>query len=145
MKIPDPPAFEDEASLFSLATEYLEAAELLIQAPIVKVNVSLVTYFLLGHAGELLLKSLLFKHGVTLDDLKFKFGHDLAKLIRRVKKLNLAGSISLAQLLALSKIYEPKKTEYRQLVATSFPSRESLLVELRILEREVFSQLTSEA
>ena len=141
MSIPDPPAFEDEASLFSLASEYLEAAEILIQVPIVKANVSSVTYFLLGHAGELLLKSLLLKHGVSLDDLKHKFGHNLAKLIKRVRKLNLTGLMSLAQLEALSETYAPKKTEYRQLKATSFPSRDLILVELRALEREVFNHV----
>ena len=137
----EPPAFEDAASLFSLATEYLEAAEILIQAPAIKVNVSLVIYFLLGHAGELFLKSFLFKYEVSLDDLKFKLGHDLAKLIRRAQKLNLSKSVSFTHLRALSKIYAPKETEYRQLVVTNFPQRELLLTEVRALGREVFNHV----
>ena len=81
------PAFEDEASLFSLAGEYLEAAEILARTPPIKINVSLVTFYLLGHAAELLLKSLLHKHGVPLTDLKDwkKYGHDLSKLIKKAK------------------------------------------------------------
>ena len=65
-----PPAFEDEASLFSLANEFLEAAEILARSPPDELNVSLVTLYLLGHAAELQLKCLLHKHGVPLADLK---------------------------------------------------------------------------
>jgi hypothetical protein len=136
-----PPTFEDEASLFSLATEYLEAADILIQAPVLRLNVSLVTYFLLGHAGELLLKSFLFRHGVSVDDLKHKLGHNLAELIRRARTLGLPESVLLTHLQELSKNYAPKNTEYRQLVDTSYPPRDLLLTELRLLEHQVFSHV----
>jgi hypothetical protein len=141
MSVVVPPVFEDEASLFSLATEYLEAADILIQAPVVKLNVSLVTYYLLGHASELLLKSFLVKHGVSLKDLKCKFGHNLAKLIQRARELGLPESVSLTALQELSKNYTPKDTEYRQLVAATYPSRDRLLNELRVLESQVFNHV----
>lgn len=137
------PTFEDEASLFSLATEYLEAADMLIQAPAIKVNVSLVIYFLLGHAGELLLKSFLLKRGVSLDDLKYKLGHNLTKLIRCTRNLGLPESLPLLHLKDLSKNYEKKSTEYRQLKLQSYPQQDALLAELRTLERVVFNHVVA--
>ena len=135
------PVFEHETSLFSLATEYLEAADILTRAPVLRLNVSLVTYYLLGHAGELLLKSYLFKRQVPLDDLKFKLGHNLSKLIRRAQSLGLPATVPLPHLEALSKTYTPKSTEYRQFKAASFPPKELLLSELRALERQVFHHI----
>jgi hypothetical protein len=39
------PNFEDETSHYSVATEYLHAAEILIETPVAKINASLVTFF----------------------------------------------------------------------------------------------------
>ena len=138
-----PPPFEDEASLFSLANEYLEAAAILARTPPLKLNVSLVTFYLLGHAAELLLKSLLHKHGVPLDDLKDRkqYGHNFAKLVGQARKSGLIASTSLRSVEAFSKNYTPKHTEYRQNVATSLPPLESLLQELRALQSQVFNHV----
>ena len=138
---PQSPVFEDEASLFSLATEYLEAAEILARTPPVKLNVSLVTLYLLGHAAELLLKSLLHTHGVPLEDLKKKYGHNLGKLIEEARKRELLVSTLLVSVEAFSKTYTPKHTEYRQKVAASLPLLESLLQELRLLQTQVFNHV----
>jgi hypothetical protein len=138
-----PPVFEDEASLFSLATEYLEAAEILARTPPVKVNVSLVTFYLLGHAAELLLKSLLHKHGVPLQDLKDrkKYGHNLGKLVEQSRGKGFIAPTFLLNVEAFSKTYTPKHTEYRQKVAMSLPPLESLLQELRALQSQVFNHV----
>ena len=92
-----PPNYEDEASLYSLATEYLHAAEILIETPVTKLNVSLVSYYLLGHAAELLMKSCLFKAGVPLKELKFDVGHDLKQLASRVQEIGLRPPLALPQ------------------------------------------------
>ena len=138
-----PPVFEDEASLFSLASEYLEAAEILARTPPVKMSVSLVTYYLLGHAAELLLKSVLHKHGVPLHDLKDrkKYGHSLAKLVSEVRRSRLVAPTFLSHVEAFSKIYAPKRTEYRKKVGMDLPPLEILLQELRALKSQVFSHV----
>lgn len=138
-----PPNFEDEASLYSLATEYLHAAEILIETPVTKLNVSLVSYYLLGHAAELLLKSCLYKAGVPLKELKFDVGHDLEQLAFRVQEIGLRPSLELPQIVALSTNYKAKSTEYRQLKAMSFPPKDLLLQELRTLSSRVFSSVAA--
>jgi hypothetical protein len=74
------PRFEDEATLLSLSTEYLEAAKVLHSTPPTKVNYAIVIFYLLGHAAELLLKSFLHKNGESIVDIKNKYGHNLTKL-----------------------------------------------------------------
>ncbi len=133
-----PPIFEDEASLFSLAAEYLEAADILARTPLVKLNVSLVTLYLLGHAAELLLKSLLCTYGVPIEDLKKKYGHNLSNLMKEARKRGLLTS-DLPSIEAFSKVYTPKYTEYRQKVCTCLPLLDSLLPELRLLKSQVFN------
>jgi hypothetical protein len=136
-----PPDFEDEASLFSLSTEYLEAAAILEQTLVVKLNVSLVTYFLLGHSAELLLKSFLFKQGISIENLKNNYGHNLAKLTREARKLGLSNSISLEHVQTLSQHYVSKQTEYRQKRKASFPPKDLLIGELRHLANHVFGHI----
>jgi len=138
-----PPNFEDEASLYSLATEYLHAAEILIETPVTKLNVSLVSYYLLGHAAELLLKSFLYKAGVPLKELKFDVGHNLEQLASRVQEIGLRPPLELPQIVALSSNYKAKSTEYRQLKAMSFPPKDLLLQEVRTLSSRVFSSVAT--
>lgn len=61
---------EDEATLWSLSNEYLEAAKVLQNAPLTKVNFHIVIYYLIGHSVELSLKSYLFQHEESVEDLK---------------------------------------------------------------------------
>lgn len=137
----EPPTFEDEATLFSLSTEYLEAASILHGTPATKYNVSLVTLFLLGHAAELLLKSFLFKRGETIEHLKFKLGHNLAKLVKRAKDKGLSEKLPLQHILAFSSYYACKRTEYRRAVEASLPHIDLLLQEVQELQVYVFSQV----
>lgn len=137
------PTYEDEASLYSLATEYLHAAEILVEAPVAKLNVSLVTFYLLGHAAELLMKSRLYKAGVPLDELRFNIGHDLEQLVAKVQAVGLHPPLALPHILALAKNYKAKSTEYRQLKAMSFPSKELLLQEVRTLSSRVFNEVAT--
>ena len=138
-----PPDYEDEASLYSLATEYLHAAEILIDTPVTKLNLSLVSYHLLGHAAELLMKSWLYKAGVPLKELKVGVGHDLAQLASRVQVIGFCPPLALPQIVALSINYKSKSAEYLQLKAMSFPPKDLLLQEVRALSSRVFSSVTT--
>lgn len=135
--------FEDEASLFSLASEYLEAAEILDAAPVLKVNVSLVIYYLTGHAAELLLKSFLYKKGIALNDLRKEYGHNLKKLVVAARSRGLSGALQLDHIEMLSKHYAPKSTEYRQLVAAQYPPRDLLLAQVQALQSQVFNHVAT--
>ena len=138
-----PPTVEDEASLFSLASEYLEAATILDAAPVLKVNVSLVTYYLIGHAAELLLKSFLYKKGIAIKDLTKEYGHDLKKLVKATRSYGLSGTVPLDHVEALSKHYKAKNIEYRQLIASQYPPRDFLLAQVQALERQIFSHIAT--
>ena len=132
---------EDEASLFSLGSEFLEAAKILEATPAVKMKVSSVAYYLVGHASELLLKSYLFRCGTSLDELKSKYGHDLIKIITKARALGLPTDVQLDLIEHLSQQYAPKKTEYRQLATASYPQLEPLLLQAQILQNHVFSHI----
>jgi hypothetical protein len=134
-----PPVFEDEATLFSLAGEFVEAASLLISQPPTRVNYSIVSYYLLGHAAELLLKSYLHKQGVPISELKKDYGHDLAELVRRSSAFDVG--VELPQIASLSLAYSEKRLEYRRRCQTSFPPLDALLSEVSQLQRRVFDQV----
>ncbi len=106
--------FEDEATLYSLSAEFLEAASVLSNTPPIRVNYTLVTFYLLGHAAELLLKSYLFQHGVSLEDLRKKYGHDLGLLIEKARSKGLPLSVSTEYLQSFASAYARKRTEYRR-------------------------------
>lgn len=129
---------EDEATMFSLSLEYLEAAEVLIKNPPTKVNYWIVIYYLLGHSAELALKSFMFKKDVSLEDLK-KIGHNLNKLITKSHELGLPEFICLRK---LSPIYSKKSLEYRRRKKESFPSAEALFSEVQQLHSLVFSHVS---
>jgi len=141
MNVVTPTNFEVEASFYSLATEYLHAAEILVATPVTTLNVSLVTYFLLGHAAELLMKSCLYKAGTPLQKLKCNFGHDLGQLISEAQKLGHNPPLSLPNIHALAKNYKAKSTEYRQLKEMSLPPNDLLLQEVKVLDSRVFDQV----
>jgi hypothetical protein len=143
MTVVAPPSFEDEASFYSLATEYLHAAVILAETPVTRINVSLVTFYLLGHAAELLLKSCLYKAGVPLKELKLEVGHDLDQLVLRVQEVGLHPPLELPHTLELAKNYKAKCTEYRQLKAMSFPPQDLLLEEVRALSSRVFNKVAA--
>ncbi len=134
----EPPQFEDEATLFSLSTEYLEAAAILHQTPITRINYSFVALYLLGHAAELLLKSFLYKKGDSIAYLRFKTGHDLSRLVKRARSKGLSEALSLRYILRMSSVYTAKRTEYRQSVQTELPPLDLLLEEVQSLQHHVF-------
>jgi len=129
---------EDDGTLFSLASEYLEAAIVLHSTPPVRINYSLVAYYLLGHSAELMLKSYLFDHGETAASLK-TVGHNLSKLIQRSRKHGLA--IPLTSIKALSPVYLEKGLEYRKKKEQIFPNQEDLIAEIQALQSKVLDKI----
>jgi hypothetical protein len=136
-----PPDFEDEATLYSLSSEYLEAASLLVQTPPMRLNVSLVTYYLVGHAAELLLKSYLYKRGVTLKELKKTYGHGIDALVNQSRLEGLPSSISTQHIQEFAAAYASKRTEYRRTQGLYLPSLDDLLAETKALQSVVFDHI----
>ena len=126
---------EDEVKLFSLSGEYLEAAKTLNSVPPTKVNHGIVTYFLLGHAAELLLKSYLFKKEIDIKELR-RIGHDLNSLSDKGCE---SGLKSYSSIRDLSPIYKAKKLEYRQRSRETFPPIDRLREEITELRSIVFN------
>ena len=92
---------QDDETLFSLSCEFLEAARVLQATPPIRIGYWSATYYLLGHAAELMLKAFLYKRGQKIDDLK-KINHDLEKLVSRARELGLPEKVQLNQILDLS-------------------------------------------
>lgn len=135
------PDFEDESTLFSLSSEFLEAATALHNTSPTRVKYTLVTFYLVGHAAELLLKSFLFKHGDTIEDLRKRYGHDLKLLVKRARLKGLVSSISTEHILKFASIYTRKRTEYRQTRELRFPPLDLLLREVQFLQAHVFNHV----
>jgi len=133
---------QDDATLLSLASEYLEAAMVLHEAPPTRINYSAVTFFLLGHAAELLLKGFLYMRGSDIVELK-KHGHNLAALVTKVKQAGLPTDIQLQAIKKLSLSYNSKGLEYRKNMAAEYPCRDVLLHEVKSLSDYVLSRAWS--
>lgn len=133
-----PPDFEDEATLYSLSSEYLEAANVLYNTPHTRIGYTLPTYYLAGHAAELMLKSFLFKHGESIKALK-RYGHDLKSLVKSARKKGLPVNVSIEHIHSFAEIYERKHTEYRQKQLLIFPPLDLLLNEIGSLQSHVFN------
>lgn len=131
---------QDDGTLYSLSDEFLEAARVLQATPPVRVGCSSATYYLLGHSAELMLKAFLFKHGVSIDELK-KIGHDLKELVCCAKKKGLPEKVHLQQILALADTYEGKTLEYRTRKRKTFPSLDLLTKEIEGLQSAVFDRI----
>ncbi len=136
-----PPDFEDEATLYSLSSEYLEAARVLYNTPPTRIGYTLVTYYLAGHAAELMLKSFLFKHGDTIEVLAKRYGHDLKSLVKRARKKNLPPGVSTEHIQSFARTYTHKHTEYRQKQQLKFPPLDLLLQEIGSLQSHVFNHV----
>jgi hypothetical protein len=130
---------QDEGSFYSLSTEYLSAARILINTPPITTNYSSVIYYLLGHAAELSLKSFLYKDGESIKSL-MEVGHNLSCLIELAqgKGLNING---LESIFELSRVYKDKGLEYRKLRNTYFPPQSQLLKDVEELQQAVFSRV----
>lgn len=138
---PPVPDFQDEDTLFSLSSEFLEAATVLAGTPPTRIGYSIVTYYLAGHAAELMLKSFLFKCGDTIEVLAKRYGHDLKLLVKRARLNGLPASVSTEHIQSFAGVYTRKRTEYRLKRPLRFPPLDLLLREIKKLEAHVFNQI----
>ena len=76
-------------------------------------------YFLLGRSLELLFKSWLVYKGFTENQIKSELGHDIRKILERVKELDFESELNLhidiafeAKILNLNRYYKYKDFEY---------------------------------
>lgn len=96
------------------AREFLAAAELVLNQT---EEVSLPSLFLFGHSIELSLKAFLLACGMTRNELKKNFGHNLEALLDESIKRGLEKEISIEDvergvLQLLNKEYQSKRLEY---------------------------------
>lgn len=138
---PPLPEFEDEATLYSLSSEFLEAATVLSNTPSTRTDYTLVTYYLAGHAAELMLKSLLFKHGDSIKDLTKRYRHDLKLLVKRARLKGLPVTISTKHIQSFAGVYTRKHTEYRRKYPLRLPPLDLLLLEIKRLQSHVFNHV----
>lgn len=83
--------------------------------------------YLIGHSIELSLKAFLLHKGVTLQELRTGYGHDLHKCFRKAKELELLGGVTfgeseLAAFEILNDLYSTKQLEYIITGAKRFPT-----------------------
>lgn len=133
--------FEDETTLFSLSSEFFEAATVLSNTPPKRIGYSLVVYYLAGHAAELTLKSLLFKHGDSTEILAKRYGHNLKWLVKRARERGLPVEISTEHVEAFGNLYLRKHTEYRRKHSLTFPPLDLLMEEIERLQVHVFDNV----
>jgi hypothetical protein len=120
--------------LLTDAKEMLAAADILRGSGVWKVSGP--TYYLLGHGIEVALKSFLLANGDSLDLLKHKLGHNLAKAARRVvatkcEPLACLLKARMPEIELLNIYYEAKEFEYRVTGAKRYPQKEVLIDFLR--------------
>jgi hypothetical protein len=131
---------QDDGTLYSLSDELLEAARVLQATSPTRVNFSSATYYLLGHSAELMLKAFLFKHGVSIDELK-KIGHNLEKLVCHAKEKGLPEKLQLQHILGLADTYKYKCFEYRVRKRETFPNLALITKEIEGLQSVVFGYI----
>lgn len=131
---------QDGGTLYSLADEFLEASVVLQNTPPIRVNYSSANYYLLGHSAELMLKAFLYRHGVTIPELR-KIGHDLEKLVTVSEEKGLPKTVSLNQIRQLAEIYRNKSLEYRERKKKTFPDIDLLTKEIEALQSAVFGKI----
>lgn len=125
---------QNDATFWSLSSEYFEAARVLYNTPPTRINYKHVIYYLLGHSAELSLKCYLFKNGLDKETLKKEFQHNLAKLLTEAEKNGLPmAQRSFESIYELSKTYNHKGFEYRENKKNSFPNQEKLVLETKKL------------
>jgi hypothetical protein len=112
------------------AKQMLKAAEILNESGEWKVLMP--TYYLLGHATEVVLKAFLLARGEELEGLKKRYGHNIAKAAKSVveAKHNAISPLvdeHLPEIELLNDYYKGKELEYRVTGAKSFPTKEGLI------------------
>jgi hypothetical protein len=111
------------------------AAAIILQAS-GDVKVQRPTYYLLGHAIELVLKSFLLANGDSQDRLRRRIGHDLRKAAQRVitaknDPISKVVADNLVYIEMLNPYYLAKELEYRVTGYKTYPPQTTLLLFLK--------------
>jgi hypothetical protein len=127
---------EDECTLYSLANEFMESALELEKFTPVNVKYTSSIIYLLCHASELFLKSVLYAKGQNKAKLK-RFGHDLSLLLGMVKIENFDVR-NYQNIQEISLMYRNKELEYRVNRKSKLPNIHSLINEVKSLKGIAF-------
>ena len=133
---PEPALHEDPArttpiGVLRFASEYLEAALAAEAKMATKATYGVVApipvLFLVGQSIELSLKAYLLSEGVSLRKLRYKYGHELYRSLRKAKELGLYNLVefSVEELSAvelLNQLYSSKQLQYIVTGAKTFPA-----------------------
>ena len=114
---------------------------MLFNTPPTRVGYTLVTYYLAGHAAELVLKSFLFKNGDAIEVLAKRYGHDLKLLVKRARLKGLPETESTEHIQGFASAYTRKRTEYRRKRHLRLPPLDLLLLEVKALQSHVFNHV----
>ena len=87
--------------------------------------------YLIGHSMELSIKAYLLQNGLTLRELRRRYGHDLHKCMKKAKELGLLNMVKLddgeiTAFDALAELYSTKQLEYIVTGEKEFPITGSL-------------------
>lgn len=112
------------------ASEYLEAA-LATEAKMgskaaYEIVVPIPVLFLIGQSIELSLKAFLLSEGVSLRKLRYKYGHELHRALRKAKELGLSNFVEFSEedlfvVELLNQLYSSKQLQYIVTGAKTFP------------------------
>lgn len=113
------------------AKKYLNAAKSVYKPPVtmrdkLTCRASFPAYFLIGRSIELSLKAFLFARGVKVNQLKYKYSHDLEKLIAESRRRKIGREVKLnnghiSAIKILNAPYKHKLLEYSEVGSYTLP------------------------
>lgn len=122
--------------LFNTGKEFKKACEIISEkypdkhSSLPNTELYKVRLYLIGHAFELLFKSILLQHGVALAELRSKkYGHDIVVLVDKIEKFTLfpLSDTEKAMLSLLNEYYKEKDLEYHVRGAKTYPHVSELI------------------
>ena len=126
----DDPERTTPIGLLRYASEYLDAAIIVDDAegekPGYEIFAPVVVQYLIGHSIELSLKAFLLARGISLKELRVKYGHQLRELLDLACRHGLDEQVTLSSqerdaVLVLDDLYSSKELEYIVTGAKRFP------------------------
>ena len=112
------------------AKEFREAADaadkVLGHKPGFEIMAPIPVLYLIGHSMELSLKAYLLHQGVTLNELRKTYGHNLRKCMKKSKELGILSILKIDEheesaFAVLDELYSTKQLEYIVTGAKTFP------------------------
>ena len=105
--------------LTNTGKEFFEAFKILYdkypdEAPLPNLRLYKVKLYLVGQSIELLFKSILLNYGISLNELKNKYGHDLNKALQKVIEIGILpiNETDIARIKLLNTLYFTKDLQY---------------------------------